>query len=205
MTNRPRRQPSSATKSRRFGRLCVLCGSNAGRDPAYAEAAKALGRTLAARDIGLVYGGAGVGLMRAVADSAAAAGGEVLGIITPDLAERVGHPNIRLETVATMHDRKRRFADLTDGYIALPGGFGTLDELFEAATWHQLGIHDKPAGLLNIKGYFNGLLAFLRHAEHERFIRPDHLANVLAATDPDQLIDAMAAQPANKADKWMRP
>ena len=181
----------------------MFSGSNAGRDPAYAEAAEALGRTLAERGIGLVYGGAGVGLMRVVADGAAAAGGEVIGVITPDLAEQVGHPGIRLEKVATMHARKRRFGDLADGYIALPGGFGTLDELFEAATWNQLGIHDKPAGLLNVNGYFDGLLAFLRHAEHERFIRPEHLARVLSATDSDQLIDAMAAQPVSKVDKWM--
>ena len=181
----------------------MLCGSNVGSRPAYAEAAKALGRTLAERGIALAYGGAGVGLMNEVAESAAAAGAEVVGVITPDLAKRVGHSNIRLEVVATMHERKRRFGELADGYIALPGGFGTLDELFEATTWNQLRIHDKPVGLLNVEGYYDGLMAFLRHAQQERFIRPEHVATVSVASDPASLIDAMAAMPAVRSDKWM--
>ena len=185
--------------------VCVLCGSNDGRDPAYADAARRLGEVLARRRIKVVYGGAQVGLMGAMADAALAAGGEVAGIITPDLAARVGHPRLRLERVASMHERKRRFSELADGYIALPGGFGTLDELFEALTWNQLGIHDKPTGLLNAGGYFDGLLAFLRHTEHERFVREEHAAMLLVDDDADRLIDALAAQPRTTVDKRLEP
>ena len=195
----------AAPPSRTLRGVCVLCGSNVGRDPAYAAAATALGRALARRRLKLVYGGAEVGLMGAVADAALAAGGEVAGIITPDLAERVGHPHLLLERVASMHERKRRFSELADAYIALPGGFGTLDELFEALTWNQLGIHDKPTGLLNAGGYFDDLLAFLRHAERERFVREEHGAMLLVEDDPDRLIDALASQPRTTVDKRLAP
>ena len=156
---------------RTFRRLCVVCGSSAGRQPAYADAARDLGRTLAKRSIGVVYGGARAGLMGVVADAACAAGGEVTGVITPDLAARVGHDGVYVEVVETLHQRKQRFADLADGYIALPGGFGTLEELFEAATWNQLGIQDKPTGLLNVGGYFDGLPQFPRPCRARR-LRP---------------------------------
>ena len=172
--------------------ICVMCGSSPGRDAGYAEAAALLGRTMAQRGIRLVYGGADVGLMGALANAASAAGGDVTGVITPDLDALVGHPGIHLERVASMHERKRRFSQLADGYIALPGGFGTLDELFEALTWNQLGIHDKPTGLLNVNGYFDDLLAFLRHAERERFVRPEHVQSLLVEDDPERLVDAMA-------------
>lgn len=185
----PQRLPSL-----RGQRLCVLCGSSRGRNPDYAQAAKKLGRTLAERGIGIVYGGADAGLMGVLADAATAAGGEVIGVITPDLAARVGHRSLRFETVATMHERKRRFADLAAGYIALPGGFGTLDELFEAATWNQLGIHSNPLGLLDVGGYYDGLLAFLRQAQREGFIRREHVDDVLIDDDPARLIDAIAGQ-----------
>ncbi len=183
-------------------RVCVLCGSSVGRRAAYARAARTLGKTLAERSIGLVYGGAGVGLMGAVADAAAAAGGEVIGVITPDLADIVGHGGVRLERVAGMHQRKARFSELADGYIALPGGFGTADELFEALTWNQLRLHDKPTGLLNVDGYFDHLLDFLRHAEAERFIRPEHRQSLLVEADPAALLDAMAVYRRRHVDKW---
>ena len=183
----------------------MLCGSNAGRDPGYADAARRLGEVLARRGIKVVYGGADVGLMGTLANAALAAGGEVAGIITPDLAARVGHPRLRLEQVGSMHERKQRFSELADGYIALPGGFGTLDELFEALTWNQLGIHDKPTGLLNAGGYFDELLAFLRTSERERFVRAEHAAMLLVENDPDRLIDALAHAPRTTVDKRLQP
>lgn len=190
---------------RTIQRLCVICGSNAGREPAYIAAAIELGQVMARRRIEVVYGGARVGLMGALADAALDAGGDVTGVITPDLAGRVGHAKLALEQVASMHERKRRFSDLSDGYIALPGGFGTLDELFEALTWNQLGIHDKPTGLLNVGGYFDSLLAFLRTSEKERFVRAEHRAMLLVDDDPIRLIDALAAQPPNSVDKRLAP
>ena len=185
--------------------ICVMCGSNDGHNPAYVNAATHLGTSLARRRIKVVYGGAQVGLMGALADAALAAGGDVAGIITPDLAGRVGHRRLHLEQVTSMHERKRRFSDLADAYIALPGGFGTLDELFEALTWNQLGIHDKPTGLLNIGGYFDDLLAFLRHAEDERFVRTEHRAMLVVDDAPEPLIDALRAQPRTAVDKRLAP
>ena len=182
-----------------------MCGSNDGRNPAYIQAATHLGECLARRRIKVVYGGAQVGLMGALANAALAAEGEVAGIITPDLAGRVGHRRLRLERVTSMHERKRRFSELSDAYIALPGGFGTLDELFEALTWNQLGIHDKPTGLLNIDGYFDGLLAFLRHAEDERFVRTEHRAMLVVDNAPEPLIDALGTQPRTAVDKRLAP
>lgn len=183
----------AAAPARRLRRICVLCGSSPGRLSAYADAARALAATLVRRRIGVVYGGARVGLMGALAEATAAAGGEVIGVITPDLAAQVAQPGIRLETVATMHQRKERFAALADAYIALPGGFGTLDELFEALAWNQLRIFDKPTGILNVAGYFDGLLAFLRDVEREGFVKPKHMASLLVAEDPEELVDALAA------------
>ena len=185
--------------------ICVMCGSNDGRNPAYIKAATRLGECLAGRRVKVVYGGAQVGLMGALADAALAAGGEVAGIITPDLAGRVGHRRLHLERVTSMHERKRRFSDLADAYIALPGGFGTLDELFEALTWNQLGIHDKPTGLLNIGGYFDGLLKFLRYAEDERFVRTEHRAMLVVDDAPESLIDALGTRPRTAVDKRLTP
>ena len=182
-----------------------MCGSNDGANPAYVNAATRLGTSLARRRIKVVYGGAQVGLMGALADAALAAGGDVAGIITPDLAGRVGHRRLHLEQVSSMHERKRRFSELADAYIALPGGFGTLDELFEALTWNQLGIHDKPTGLLNIGGYFDDLLAFLRHAEDERFVRTEHGAMLVVDDAPGPLVDALRAQPRTAVDKRLAP
>ena len=179
-----------------------MCGSNKGRNPAYAQAARGLGRTLAEHGIGLVFGGAGVGLMGEVADAACVAGGEVIGVITPDLADLVGHGSVQLERVQTIHERKRRFAELADAYIALPGGFGTLEEMFEAVTWNQLGLHDKPVGLLNVAGYFDPLIGFLRHVEAEGFVRSEHVDGIIVGDDPAGLIDALARYRPVRLGKW---
>ena len=188
--------------SRPFRRVCVVCGSNPGRSHRYLATARGLGTTLASRGIGLVYGGADVGLMGALADAAAEANGEVIGVITADLARRVGHPKIRLERVQTMHQRKQRFADLSDAYIALPGGLGTLEELFEVATWNQLGIQAKPLGLLNVNGYFDGLLAFLRHAVNEGFVRRQHVDAIAVSGDAEELLGELAHWQSPNAVKW---
>ncbi len=188
-------------------RLCVFCGSSAGSRPVYAEAARATGRLMAERGIGLVYGGGNVGLMGEVADAVLAAGGEVTGVIPHQLVEReVGHRGLTtLHVVGTMHERKALMADLADGFVALPGGFGTLDELCEVLTWSQLGIHAKPCGVLNVDGYFGALLALFDHAVAEGFVRPAHRALVLEATAPELLLERMAAFRAPSTEKWIRP
>src|SRR5829696_1554658 len=157
-------------------RLCVFCGSSPGADPAYAAATAELGEALARAGIGLVYGGASVGLMGIVADAAAAAGGEVVGVIPQALVDReIAHPGLtELHVVGSMHERKAMMADLADGFIALPGGMGTLEELFEVYTWAQLGLHSKPLGVLDVRGYFAQLAAFLDHAVAERFVTAEH-------------------------------
>ena len=184
-------------------RICVMCGSSKGHDPAYVIAAQALGRALAARGIGIVYGGAGVGLMGALADAACEAGGEVVGIITPDLDDLVGHESVELEQVDTIHQRKQRFSELSDGYIALPGGFGTLEELFEAVTWKQLGLHDKPVGLLNVAGYFDTLLECLRHTQEAGFVRREHVDGIIVEDEPERLIDALEQYRPVRLGKWL--
>ena len=187
-------------------RVCVFCGSSAGTRPVYAEAARAMGRTLAERGTGLVYGGGRVGLMGEVADAVLAAGGEVTGVIPRGLMEReVGHRGLTsLEVVGTMHERKARMADLADGFVALPGGYGTLDELCEVLTWSQLGIHAKPCGVLNVEGYFDALLALFDHSVAEGFVRPAHRALVLEGAEPGELLDRMAAFSAPSTEKWIR-
>jgi uncharacterized protein (TIGR00730 family) len=147
-------------------RLCVFCGSSTGRHPAFADAAQVLATELARRNIEIVYGGGNIGLMGVVADAALAAGGRVIGVIPEGLVAReLAHPGVSaLHVVASMHERKALMADLSDGFIALPGGFGTLEEFCEVVTWTQLGIHQKPCGLLNVEGYYDGLLAFFAHA-----------------------------------------
>jgi hypothetical protein len=188
-------------------RVCVFCGSSPGARPAYAEAARATGRLLAERGLGLVYGGGDVGLMGEVADAVLAAGGTVTGVIPRALLEReVGHRGLtELHVVETMHERKAMMADLADGFVALPGGFGTLDELCEILTWSQLGFHAKPCGVLNVEGYFDALLALFDHAVAEQFVRPQHRALVLQSTDPAALLDAMAAFRPPQGEKWIRP
>jgi uncharacterized protein (TIGR00730 family) len=175
-------------------RICVFCGSSRGSRPAYADAARRMGTELARRGLGLVYGGGRVGLMGILADAALAAGGEVIGIIPEALlAWEVAHASLTdLQVVASMHERKARMADLSDAFIALPGGFGTLEEFCEVLTWSQLGLHRKPCGLVNVDGYYDPLLALLDHAVTERFVRPEHRALVLEATEPERLLDLLA-------------
>jgi uncharacterized protein (TIGR00730 family) len=185
--------------------LCVFCGSSPGAQSAYADAARAMGQTLAERGIRLVYGGGHVGLMGVLADAAMAAGGDVIGVITEGLQLReVGHKGLHdLRVVPTMHERKAMMAALSDGFVALPGGAGTLDELFEAWTWTQLGIHRKPIGFLNTAGYYDPLLTFLDRAVAERFIRATDLAAVVVAAEPAALLDRLATVTLPEVDKWI--
>jgi|SRR5581483_5168789 len=177
--------------------LCVFCGSSPGRRPVFGEAATALGRALAKRNIGLVYGGASVGLMGRVADAVLGAGGRATGVITEALAgHEIAHATLsELEVVRTMHERKARMAELADGFLMLPGGFGTYEEFMESVTWAQLGIHDKPCGILNVEGFFDGLLAFLDHAVTMGFIRGAQVRGITVREDPMALLDAMRMAP----------
>ena len=174
-------------------RICVFCGSTSGNRPEFAEAARALARTLAARGVGLVYGGGNVGLMGVVADAMLAAGGEVVGVIPHTLmAREIGHTGVTtLHVVDSMHERKALMADLADAFIALPGGIGTFEEWFEAVTWTQLGLHRKPCGLLNTHGFYDHLIGFLEHAWAEGFIKPETRAVVRHDADPAALLDAL--------------
>ena len=175
--------------------VCVFCGASSGRLSAYADAARSLGAALAGRDLALVYGGGRVGLMGAVADGALAAGGEVTGVIPQELVAReLAHGGLtRLHVVETLHERKALMADLSDGFIALPGGFGTLDELLEQLTWSQLGLHAKPIGLLDAEGYWGPLIALAQHATAEGFVREADLAAIAVAEDPGALLDRLLA------------
>ena len=176
-------------------RVCVFCGSSMGAKPAYAEAARAMGTLIAQRGMGLVYGGGEVGLMGVIANAALAAGGEVIGVIPEALMRmEVGHPRLtELHVVATMHERKAMMAELSDGFIAMPGGIGTLEELFEIWTWGQLGIHPKPLGFLDVAGYYHTLHAFLDHMVAEGFVKDRHRAMTAVETDPATLLDRLAA------------
>ena len=184
--------------------ICVFCGSNPGREPAYVEQAEALGRLLASEGLTVVYGGAGIGTMGALARGALGAGGRVTGVIPGHLVEVERAPGglHELHRVETMHERKALMAELADGFIALPGGFGTLEELAEIATWSQLGLHAKPIGLLNSRSFYDSLLAFLDHAVEERFLRPEHRALLLADADPVRLLASLRAWSAEPVPKW---
>ena len=186
-------------------RLCVFSGSSPGAHPDYAEATAALGRALAGAGIGLVYGGASVGLMGTVADAALAAGGEVVGVIPQSLVDReIAHPGLsELHVVHSMHERKALMADLSDGFVALPGGTGTLDELFEVYTWTQLGLHAKPLGLLDVRGYWASLVAFLDHAVAERFVTAEHREMLVVADGPEALLEAFRRWRAPVRAKWI--
>ena len=185
--------------------ICVFCGSSSGAQSVYADAAREMGRTLAERRRRLVYGGGHVGLMGVLADAAMAAGGDVIGVITEGLQLReVGHRGLAdLRVVPSMHERKALMASLSDAFVALPGGAGTLDELFEAWTWTQLGIHRKPIGVLNTAGYYDPLLTFLSRAVAERFIRADDLASVVVEPEPAPLLDRLATVTLPELDKWI--
>ena len=175
--------------------LAVYCGAAPGANPLYAEAARLLAASLVEHNIGLVYGGGRVGLMGAIADEVLRLGGEATGVIPKALVEReVGHAGLtRLFVVKDMHERKAMMADLSEGFIAMPGGMGTLEELFEMVTWAQLGIHAKPIGLLNANGFWDGLMAFVRHQCEEGFVRPAHLGLMQVDADPDALIRRLRA------------
>ena len=186
--------------------VCVFSGSSPGARPSYTETATALGREVATRGLRLVYGGASVGLMGAVADAALAAGGEVVGVIPQHLMDReVAHDGLtELRVTGSMHERKALMADLADGFVALPGGLGTLEELAEILTWSQLGLQSKPCGLLDVEGFFDPLLAFLDHTVTERFVSTEHRALVLAADRPDALLDLLAGwRPGAPGAKWL--
>ena len=192
-------------------RICVFCGSNAGHDARYRAAAEALGRLLASRGIELVYGGGNVGLMGALADACLAADGTVIGVIPEALlgkevaGRHVDHRALtRMEVVDSMHTRKARMAELADGFIALPGGFGTFEEFCEILTWGQLGFHVKPMGLLNVAGFYDPLLALFDHAVHEGFLRPQNRAMALTDTDSGRLLDAMTAYRPEPVSKWLK-
>jgi len=188
-------------------RLCVYCGSSAGRDPVFRAAATELGARLARQDIGIVYGGARVGLMGALADAALEAGGEVTGILPGVLKEReLAHPRLtRLEIVDSMHQRKARMAELADGFIALPGGLGTLEELFEMLTWSQLGFHAKPCAVLNVAGYYGPLLQFLDTGVDAGFIRPEYRALLLDADSAETLLPRMRDFQTPTTPRWADP
>lgn len=185
--------------------VCVFCGASTGVNPAYREAAIALGQAIAQRGLTLVYGGGAVGLMGIVADAAMAAGGEVIGIIPQALKDaEVGHSGLtRLEVVDGMHARKARMAELSDAFVALPGGLGTLEELFEVWTWGQLGYHAKPLGLLDVNGFYSKLGSFLDHVVEEGFVRQQHRAMLRLADSPAELLDAMDSYQAPVLPKWV--
>jgi uncharacterized protein (TIGR00730 family) len=186
-------------------RVCVFCGSSIGANPVYLEAARAVGRTLARRGIGLVYGGGSVGLMGAVADAALAAGGEVIGVIPRALQLReLAHARLTtLHVVGSMHERKAKMAELAHAFVALPGGMGTLEELAEILTWAQLGLHARPCGLLDVAGYYGPLIAFFDRALSEGFLRPEHHRLLLVADDPDALLDRFAEWEPPAVQRWI--
>ena len=188
--------------------ICVYCGSASQASRQYFLAAQRMGEILAGRGLTLIYGGGRTGLMGAVADSALAGGGQVIGVITEGMnTPALAHTRLtRLEVTATIHQRKARMYALADGYLALPGGYGTLDELFETLTWAQIGEHHKPVGLLNVDGYYDPLLEMLDRAVTEKFLFPEHRLSLLCATQPEKLLDLMESHlyPLEAARRWMK-
>ena len=190
-----------------MNRICVYCGSSPGRLPDYRDAARALGHELAARGLGLVYGGAGIGVMGAVADAILEKGGQAIGVIPYALATReVAHSGLdELFVVDSMHERKAKMAELSDGFIALPGGWGTIEEIFEMLTWAQLGFHKKPCGLLNISGYYDHLFTFLEHAIDQRFVREEYRPMIMMEQTAGDLLDRYQQYQAPSVKKWIGP
>ena len=185
--------------------LCVYCGSNTGSKPIYLEQAIALGTRLAADGIGLVYGGGNIGLMGAVADAVMQAGGEVTGVIPKQLMEwEVGHRGVtNLEVVGSMHERKSRMFELADGFVALPGGFGTLEEIIEMLTWRQLGIGNKPCAFLDVAGYWSPIAAMMDRMVGDRFLHPDQRQDLWIGDDIDTMLDWMQSYEPVQASKWL--
>jgi uncharacterized protein (TIGR00730 family) len=186
-------------------RICVFCGSSPGSRPEYGDAAEEIGNELVRRNIGLVYGGGNVGLMGRVADAVLKAGGEAQGVIPENLmAREIGHKGLtKLHVVRSMHERKALMADLSNAFVALPGGFGTLEEFCEVLTWSQLGLHAKPCGILNVPGYYSPLLAMFDHAVEERFLKPENRAFVLARESPADLLQALEEWRPVLVEKWL--
>lgn len=193
------------TPVRMAQRICVFCGSSPGLRPCYTHAAGTLAELLVAKGISIVYGGSKVGLMGVLADTALAAGGEVIGVIPESMVAReVAHAGLsRLHVVGSMHQRKALMSELSDAFIALPGGYGTFEEFCEVLTWTQLGLQRKPCGLLNVAGYYNHLLALFDQAVGEEFLKPVHRALVLADSDPAAIIEALLAHEIPLATKWI--
>jgi uncharacterized protein (TIGR00730 family) len=185
--------------------ICVFCASSPGADPRYVAAAQAFGALVANSGRRIVYGGGNTGLMGALADATLAAGGEIIGVMPRHLVDReVAHTGLtRLDIVESMHERKARLAEMADGFVALPGGLGTLEEFTEIWTWGQLGLHRKPYGLLDVASYYSPLLTFLDHAVAERFVRPEHRAMVRVAEEPAALLASMEAAPPPAMPKWL--
>jgi uncharacterized protein (TIGR00730 family) len=186
-------------------RICIFCASSPGNRPEYTAAAEEMATELVNRKIGLVYGGSKVGLMGVLADAVLGAGGEAVGVIPKNLMEReVGHAGLsKLHVVQSMHERKALMADLSDAFIALPGGFGTLEEFCEVVTWSQLGLHAKPCGILNVLEYYSPLLAMFDHAVEERFLKPENRALVLARASPAELLRALEEWRPLRVEKWL--
>ncbi|MBA2117784.1 LOG family protein YvdD [Planctomycetes bacterium FF15] len=185
--------------------LCVFCGSASGSRPAYVQVAQQLGRLMAERKIQLIYGGGKVGMMGALADAVLAAGGEVIGVIPGALVEReLAHHGVTdLIIVDSMHQRKAKMSDLSDGFLALPGGYGTLEELFEVITWAQLGFHAKPCGLLNVEGFFDPLLAMLDQAADQQFMSPENRSLLLTASEPSEVLQQLIDAHPHENPRWI--
>jgi uncharacterized protein (TIGR00730 family) len=192
---------------RPLGRICVFCGSNPGIDSAYRDAAQSVGRLLAGRGITLVFGGGRVGMMGAVAEAVLAAGGKAIGVIPEGLRRKeLAYDGLtELIVTTTMHERKQRMARLADGFVALPGGFGTFEEFCEILTWAQLGLHEKPCGLLSVKGYYAPLLSLFDHAVAEGFLKPEYRQLVITREDPQALLEEMARYRPPALYKWLTP
>lgn len=188
-----------------FKRLCVFCGSKPGNRIEYSDAARTLGEILVREGIGLVFGGGRIGLMRVIADTVLDAGGEAIGVIPHGLAEKeVAHPDVTaLHVVDSMHERKARMADLSDGFIAMPGGLGTLEEIAEALTWGQLGIHQKPCGILNVGGFYDDFIAFLDKATSHDFLHPAQRDLIKVASEPEALLEAMRDYEPPVGTRWL--
>lgn len=188
----------------RLRNICVYCGSNAGGREDYADSARKLAAELVARDLGLIYGGSSTGIMGVLADAVLEAGGQVRGIMPRALVHKeIAHGGLtELRVTGTMHERKAMMAEMSDGFIALPGGFGTLEEIVEILTWGQLQLHEKPCGLLNVADYYDHLLRFVAHAEEEGFLDPQHKEMLLVANDPSELLDKFESYRAPKVQKW---
>jgi uncharacterized protein (TIGR00730 family) len=203
----PGELPIGPPTARRILRLCVFCGSSTGADPAFRRAAETLGAALVRQEIALVYGGGNIGLMGVIADHVMQAGGQVIGVIPRQLLEKeLAHHGITdLRVVGSMHERKALMAELAEGFIALPGGYGTIEEFSEVLTWSQLGLHAKPMGLLNVSGYYDHFLRFLDHAVDVQLLRPEHRRLVLESDDAQQLLQHMHDWQAPSLPKWIEP